>query len=183
MAYPIVLKRVVDTVKSLHMAGVRFDRGTTISHKKIYSLTTASLLAPGKLEGRKLSVDWKLAWRNAKRLPPLLEDLMFRINHDILPTKARLKRMDRDQGTCTLCQRETEDLLQLFLRCPAREELLQAVELSLQPLNILAEDTDKVLHLALQPGPHCTVLAKYFLFVWEHKTQNLTREMLNSCLK
>ena len=177
MAPPTSLLNIVQIVKKLNAAGVQFQNTPLISHKKAYELLTADLCTKGRVEERKPQVDWKLAWSNAARLPPHLRDLMFKINHDILPTKARLKRMKRDPGTCGLCQNTDEDLQHIFFKCPARADYVDAMLQFTSSLNILPTDCDNLLHLAVKPGNHCKTLANSFCFMWDHQNQFLTKEM------
>ena len=83
-----------------------------------------SALIPDRAESLSPSNDWTNSWRLArmKGLESQLSSFLFKLLHQLLPTKERVQRFgkteDNSPGLCKLCQADIEDLSHAFFHCP-----------------------------------------------------------------
>ena len=77
---------------------------------------------PCRVELQHPNNDWEVTWRRSRMsgLGSELSSFLFRILHQLLPTKERQHRVHpATASTCRLCQlNATEDLLHSFFHCP-----------------------------------------------------------------
>ena len=60
---------------------------------------------------------WEKIW--SLKVPPKVQNLVWRICRGIIPTAEVLRKMQIDiQTSCCLCERESESILHIFIFCP-----------------------------------------------------------------
>ena len=112
--YPEYLKKSVEDIKEIN----RND--TTADHRQVYNQLISKILTKGKLEENLNHLNWKNIWNNVAQLPNELKDLLFRINHDILPTNVRLKRTEEQKITVKTVVETLQQLFTCSLNASAR---------------------------------------------------------------
>ena len=77
------------------------------------------LLLPVRAETLSPQTDWTNSWRLAriKGVESHLAAFLFKLLHLLLPTKERVSRLRGEDGTCNLCNEDTEDLNHAFFTC------------------------------------------------------------------
>lgn len=120
---------MINAVKEATSAGIELNTDRLPPVKSLYWKTISPKLTKGKLELAQPTMKWEEAWKNVKILPPRLKAFMFKVNHNILPTMARLGRIGIvKKKECPLCQHPEEDLYHIFLQCSKHEPVMQRVK-------------------------------------------------------
>ena len=98
-----------------------------ISTKEIYLMWADANKRKSKLEMRRPRlIDWKRAWRNYQKMAPDEKEIVFMLNHDILPNMVRLHRMKMTTSPlCRLCKRSKETNVHLFLMCTKKKRRIE----------------------------------------------------------
>ena len=77
-------------------------------------------LIPIKVESLNPTNDWSSTWRimRLKGMEAVHISFLFKMIHNILPTEERLKRLNKGNGICNLCGRDSGNLTHSFFFCP-----------------------------------------------------------------
>ena len=167
--YPDYLKPMVQDIKRLVDDGIICNETTQVNHKMVYTILSEEALTPASL------------------LPADLKEQMFMINHDILPTRERLKRMDpKADDKCQNCKTETETLSHLFFKCPLREYVVSKIKFEIKNLGY-DKTEDEILHLSFEPTENgrkaSRVAASYMFTLWKCRQERRTLAWRDVLLK
>ena len=185
--YPDYLKPMVQDIKRLVDDGIICNETTQVNHKMVYTILSEEALTPGKLELKLPFLEWTHVWKQASLLPADLKEQMFMINHDILPTRERLKRMDpKADDKCQNCKTETETLSHLFFKCPLREYVVSKIKFEIKNLGY-DKTEDEILHLSFEPTENgrkaSRVAASYMFTLWKCRQERRTLAWRDVLLK
>ena len=133
-------------------------------------------MIPCRVEVKNPDHDWETSWSRA-RLPglgPRLSSFLFKILHDILPTKERVSRTNpTEQGTCRLCTTdEIEDLEHALVTCSGNQGIGIAILESLPLPHMVQGHHALTLQLDLQDHQELPVvffLAVAWSSIWESR--------------
>ena len=109
--------------------------------------------------------DWPATW-NISRTKGLTSDqtaFLFKLLHQLLPTRERISRITNEQGLCRICGHDSEDLLHALFMCTeskaSADQLLSYIHVTvprLSPTELLRhdigsdlDDTDKLATLCI----------------------------------
>ena len=135
-------------------------------------------LVPCRVEVKFPCYDWEKIWPRIrlKGLGPELSSFLFKVVHDLLPTQERVARTSASvNGMCKLCLSNVkEDLLHTLIKCPANQEIGEAVLLCLSDHIEDGVDDQAVLqlHLHLEDAlelPVVWFLAVAWSSIWESR--------------
>jgi hypothetical protein len=95
-----------------------------IKTKDIYQLWANKNKRKSKLETKHPKLlNWKNVWRNCRKMAPEEKEILFLLNHDLLPNMTRLHRMKISKtAKCQYCKKFKETNVHLFLKCPAKQQ-------------------------------------------------------------
>jgi hypothetical protein len=91
-----------------------------VSAKTIYATVTETL-PPAKIETKMPDISWSRTWTYLQTagLLSLAVDVVFSLEHNILPLRARLHRIGvAETAACSHCGAAVEDQLHFFTACP-----------------------------------------------------------------
>lgn len=174
LSCPCQFKTLVEDAKSLTQAKlVRFD-DATLNHRLIYKSKIEEISFPGKLEIRLNYLNWKTIWSNIKSLPPFLKDVMFRLNHDILPTRERQKKTNQNTSNiCQECNTDVETSIHLFVECTKRDHAFTWLKKTVNSLNVHPKTSEQLLRLDLENSKKmpqvCLVISYYVEKLWKYR--------------
>jgi len=103
-----------------------------------------------------------------------LRSFQFKINHDILFTNEKLKRVGIKQSDrCSICKKEKETLAHLFVSCEAIKPLWEKVEDNmLAPIGVFSSLSELEILLGFKPSDklnpvvnHIILETKYYIYV------------------
>ena len=90
-------------------------------------------------------IPWKEIWENLShsKCERKVKDFQWKSIHNVINTKARLKKMHKGNGLCKACGTMTEDQIHLFLKCPKLLPLIEIIKIELHKIrdNLLTEET------------------------------------------
>jgi len=93
-------------------------------------------LIKGKLEERMIHINWDRVWETTKNLPSLMRETMFLFNHDLLPSKERMKKMDpKINDTCTEGASAKESSKHVIYQCKERKHLIDWLQETLRKMD------------------------------------------------
>uniref|UniRef100_A0A0A8ZJV0 Reverse transcriptase zinc-binding domain-containing protein n=1 Tax=Arundo donax TaxID=35708 RepID=A0A0A8ZJV0_ARUDO len=92
------------------------------------------------------SLNWQKLWRLS--CPPKIKQFLWRLAHDILPTRMNIRRRGMDVDTrCPVCMRFDEDGCHCFLKCKFARHCWQDMNLDhIQLILAGLESAEQVLH-------------------------------------
>ena len=98
-----------------------------VSTKELYLQWAKKNAIKGKLEtGNPNLICWARAWKNHRKMAPPEKEIVFMINHDILPNMTRLKRMKMTPTwRCPYCLSTKETNLHLFVTCLKKRKAIR----------------------------------------------------------
>ena len=145
--------------------------------------TSAPKLLPVRVELLHPTLDWSWIWKmsRTKGLGSDLTAFLFRLLHQLLPTKDRVARLGGDQaahpGRCGHCQAEVEDQLHAFFSCQknlvpglALLGYIQKVVPNLNPEDALRLNLGQDLSDEDQLATMC-LLSTGLKFIWEARVE------------
>ena len=171
--FPPFLEAFVTDVQALIKAKEEIrSKGTTA--RNAYNILIADLKSPGKMELKWPEVKWEDVWTTVKRLPSKEKDFIFRLNHDVLPTKARLLRTQlATNGLCQFCRQDNESLMHLFVSCPWKKPLKRTLLKTPEELGFTDLQDHELLFMDLPKNPRKQQGVKatlaYFQLLWTHR--------------
>jgi len=170
---PGYLVGFVLTMKELKKDGLINGEEDSLNHKVIYNQRVKQLQCEGKLTPRLTNIDWNNVWKNSRKLPHQLREVMFMFNHDILPTMERRKRMNpRLDDKCARCKVGIESSLHAILECPTNKEVVTWLSNQLTKLGVAGNLTN-LIRLDHKPNHKAALLvASFVLLMWEHSRGN-----------
>ena len=176
--YPSYLRKMVEDALKLIENGIITEATKTVKNREIYGMLMEGAEGKGKLEEKKKHINWKHVWRQMKILPAKLKELAFMINHDILPTQERRKKLcNTTSEICQICKQETETTLHLFFTCPGKTQLRKRIRKMAEELK-LGREEEKVMHLDFpdtNEGRHAgRMAAEYMDYIWTCKIYGKT---------
>ena len=124
--YPSYLKCFVKDLKNLRETNAFKEEDRRINHRLAYNVWIESGRQKGKMEEKLPELNWTRIWGAVKRLPPREREVMFRLNHDILPSRERLRRMDtKTNAYCEICNAEIETAIHALTECSSKQDLVE----------------------------------------------------------
>ena len=131
---PSHIDELLTAISELTAENVINPRAKTC-HKKIYSYWIQPKKQRSKLESLLPDMNWRQIWRNAANLPPKLNQTMFLLNHRLLPTHIRKKRIDpKTNENCPTCNQGRETEIHVFVNCPRRTKVVRWLRKELRKL-------------------------------------------------
>ena len=141
--YPATFFNTIQTVSQntplniLHMSLKQWYRVLLEEKVTMREVDSTMEFIPCRVELQNPDNDWEVTWRRSRLsgLGSELSSFLFRIIHQLLPTKERQHRVHpATSSTCRLClQDSTEDLLHSFFLCPFNHDFGMIVVENLLP--------------------------------------------------
>jgi len=172
LSIPDYLENFVSLMKELKEEGLINGDETSINHKTIYNMKIKGLCCDGKLLAKLTGVEWDRVWKNMRKLPHHLREIMFMFNHDILPSKERMKRMDpRTDDKCSQCGMGTESSLHALIECPKKIEIVTWLKNQLCNMGITG-NIARLIRLDLPRSRKASLLVASFVHsVWGYRNE------------
>lgn len=121
---PTYLTKAVKDLKLMFNRGLLTTKSLKVDHKAAYKLLSLPELGEPKLVSRWPHLDWETIWENLASLPANPRETVFLLNHDLLPTRSRQKKLDaKTDALCPLCRLEEETANHFLVSCPAKQNL------------------------------------------------------------
>jgi hypothetical protein len=145
-----------------------------VNYRATYQSQIADIVVRGKLEQRLPHLDWKRIWNNMLSLPPLLKDLMFRVYHDVLPTRVRQKKLKIcNEETCQECGDSPENVIHLFLTCRKRSECLAWLRTNIHDMGFSFPDPENFLYFDMTHNENVQkaylMISMYVNLIWTYR--------------
>lgn len=172
--FPDYLKSVVNDAKFLSTKGLLNKEDVSINHRKAYKEKIQEISTRGKLESRLTHLNWTNIWKNTNKLPYHFRDLMFRLNHDVLPTRERQKKTNiRTDGNCEHCVTEIETIEHVFSTCQQRRPIFVWLTEFVANIGFHKMPPDGILRLDFQQNEKtpfvCLAVAIYTEIIWKYR--------------
>lgn len=119
--FPFFTKNSVLTIQDFLRRGL-LTQQSALSHRVNQTMLNETF-EPGRTEKKRPKYHWQCIWKWVSTIRGKNRDTIFLFYHNLLPTKARLKRHGATaDDLCPLCKRYKETDAHLMLQCPKRWE-------------------------------------------------------------
>ncbi len=177
ISYPWWFTSIVKEIKVLGEQGLINKVDRSFNHRPAYQKKLEEISTKGKMESRLPNLNWNNIWKHTQKLPQHLRDLMFRLNHDILPTRERQKKTkQRTDDTCTGCKTEVETAEHLFVNCQQRKHVSNWLLVKMEDMGFTQIPCEQVIRLCFPQTENtptaCHLVAKYVNTVWKYRRRN-----------
>ena len=172
---PQYFETPIGDLKKLKEDGLINGAEEKISHKLIYNSKIDKIQVNGKLVARIPGINWALIWPRIKGLSPQLKETMFLFNHDILPSREKMKKQDKRLNlACSDCGATVETTIHVLLHCPERKEIASWLQLKLKELGNEGNMED-LLRMELKKNKFeqeaIKLVASYVFVVWSRRKE------------
>lgn len=139
-----------------------------ISTKELYLRWAKRNQTKGKLETRNPNlICWARAWKNHRKMAPPEKEILFMINHDILPNRVRLKRMKMTSNSrCQYCLNNKETNLHLFVTCPKKREAIRNFKTQIN------QPAAKAFRGDISGEKEVSLTGKFLMKIWKARKKN-----------
>ena len=169
---PDHVRRTIPVIKALSQQNI-ISTVDAASHRKIYSSFTAAIEEPGRIELKRPNLNWDRIWRWVATTKGKNRDILFLLNHELLPTNERKRRRSQTSSPlCPMCHLSNEDNLHLMLWCPYRGGIASWLERMLRSLGCRVSLQDAIHgHIGDCPNPRETfgLLEAYITEIWRQR--------------
>lgn len=149
----VVIESLIRAVKEAANLGLSMRNQRLPAVKIFYWTLVRPHLQRSPIEAELPHMAWDSAWKNLKRLPPKTRELMYKLNQNILPVKARLHRIKFAQNAeCPLCGDANEDVNHAFITCPSHEHVLREMKAKVLPPDLRSTPDEHLIRLAINPS-------------------------------
>ena len=137
-----------------------------ITTKDLYLQWANANKAKSKLEIRRPKLmNWKRAWKTYHKMEPPEKEILFMLNHDILPNMVRLSRMKMTSiPLCQYCKKAKETNVHMFLKCPKKKEAVKQLQSIKQP--------EKAIRGDVTGAKQRKLIGKYLKNMWKSRKKN-----------